>query len=132
MEGAQLSIDLTGKMGSDDDDAALTGAWRPSILPQIRIRNTSIRMKGTGYETRFDNILLTTHSIQPGESRLQLRVAQWSLNHPDLRNIAASIETDMSYSHENLMIEKLLVDNQLIVKSATIGLGRLGDSARMD
>jgi len=123
MEGAQLSIDLTGKMGSDDDDDALTDVLLPSILPQVRIRNSSIRMKGTSYETRFDGIFLTTHSVQPGDSRLQLRVAQWSLNHPDLRYFSAALETDMSYSNENLMVEKLLVDRQLIVRSATIGLG---------
>ncbi len=122
VEGARLSIDLTAEMGSDDDDA-LTDIRLPFTLPQIRIRNSSFYMKGTGYETRFDGILLMTHSVQPGESRLQLRVAQWSLNQPELRGIAVALETAMSYSNENLMIEKLLIDNRLIVKSATIGLG---------
>ena len=125
IEGAHLRINLTGEMGLDDDKDALEGVLLPVILPQIRIHNSSIQIKGTEYETRFDGISLAAHSVQPGGSLLQLRVAQWSLHHPDLRNITATLEADMSYSNENLMIEKLLVDKQLIVKSATIGLGEI-------
>ncbi len=123
MEGAQVSIDLTKEKGLDDDENELKGVLLPSILPQIHIYNSTLHVKGTGYETRFDGISLATRSAQQGVSLLQLRVAQWSLNHPDLRDIAVALESDMSYSNENLMIEKLLVDKQLIVKSATIGLG---------
>jgi len=122
IEGAHISINLTGEMGLDDDKDALEGVLLPAILPQIRIHNSSIQIKGTEYETGFDGISLTTHSAQPGESLLQLRVTQWSLHHADLRSIAVALEADMSYSNENLIIEKLLVDKQLIVKSATIGL----------
>lgn len=123
MEGAQLSIDLTRETGSEDDKEAPEGVLLPSILPKIRIHSSSLQVKGKGYETRFDGISLEARSAHPGESLLQLRVAQWSLNHPDLRTIAVALETDLSYSNQNLMIKKLLVDNQLIVKSATIGLG---------
>ena len=121
--GAQVSIDLTKETGFDEDGDAQEGVLMPPILPQIRIHNSSFMVKGNGYETRFDGISLATRSDQPGESQLQLHVAQWSLNHTDLRNIAVPLETDLSYSNQNLMIEKLLVGNQLIVKSATIGLG---------
>ena len=123
--GAQLSIDLTREMGSDDDTDALEDVLLPSILPQVRIRDSSIQVKGPGYETSFDGISLVARPDKPGVSLLQLQVAQWSLDHPDLRKIAVTLETDMSYSGENLTIEKLLIDKQLIVKSATIGLGQV-------
>jgi autotransporter translocation and assembly factor TamB len=122
MEGAQLSIDLTGET-ADDEKNALEEIVAPSILPRMDIHNSSIQVKGTGYETRFDGIFFAARSAQAGQSRFQLRVAQWSLHHPDLRNISAALEADLFYSNENLIIEKLLVDKQLIVKSATFGLG---------
>ena len=123
--GAQVSIDLTKETGIDEDGDGLKGVPMPLILPQIRIRNSSLVVQGNRYETRFDGISLRTRSDQSGESLLQLRVAHWSLNHPDLRYFSAALETDMSYSNENLMVEKLLIDKQLVVKSATIGLGRM-------
>jgi autotransporter translocation and assembly factor TamB len=123
MEGAQLSIDLTGEMTADDEQNALEDIVLPSILPRMDIHNSSLQVKGTGYETRFDGIFFAARSAQPGQSRFQLRVAQWSLHHPELRNISAALEAELFYSKENLIVEKLLVDKQLIVKSATIGLG---------
>ncbi|MGB5749222.1 MAG: translocation/assembly module TamB domain-containing protein [Desulfobacterales bacterium] len=123
--GAQVSIDLTKETGIDEDGDASKGVPMPSVLPQIRIQDSSFEVKGNGYETRFDGISFATRSDQPGKSLLQLRVAHWSLNHPDLRYFSAALETDMSYSNENLMVEKLLIDKQLVVKSATIGLGRM-------
>jgi len=123
MEGAQLSIDLTGETAADEETDVLQDLVSPAFMPQMRIDDSSVVVKGIGYETRFDGIFIEARHARAGKSQLQLRVAQWSLQHPDLRNIAASLEADMAYVNESLLIEKLLVDKQLVVKSATIGLG---------
>jgi autotransporter translocation and assembly factor TamB len=127
LEGAGLSIQLTGETDASEDPDAGTGFLLPHGLPQIRIHDSFIELKGAEYETRFKGISLVTGSAPAGSSRLQLQVAQWSLKHPALRDIAVALEADLFYSNENLRIEKLLVDKQLLVKSAVIGLRGLPD-----
>jgi len=97
-------------------------------LPQIRVSDSFIELKGAGYETCFKGISLAAGSAPAEGSQLKLQVAQWSLKHPTLRDIAVALEADLFYSNENLRIEELLVDKQLLVKSAVIGLHGLPDN----
>jgi autotransporter translocation and assembly factor TamB len=127
LEGARLSIQLTGATPAGGEPGAGKGFQLPPDLPQVRMHDSFIELKGAGYETRFKGISLAAASARPGAFRLQLQVAQWSLLHPALRDIAVALEADMTYSNESLRIEKLLVDQQLLVKSAAIRLGGLPD-----
>ena len=127
IEQVQVSVDLTGKMEADDVKDAPQGILLPPVLPRIRISNSSIRLKDAGYETRFDGISLATRSAEAGKSLLQLGVAQWSLKHPALRDIAVALQAEVAYSSASLRIENLLVDQQLLVKSAVVGLRGLPD-----
>jgi autotransporter translocation and assembly factor TamB len=127
IESAQLALVSTGQRRPDDDKDTLQSIQLPPVLPRIRISNSALQVKDTGYETSFDGISLTTDSTQSEASRLRLKVAQWSLKHPALRNIAAALQADLIYSAENLIIENLAADQQLLVKSAAIGLRGLPD-----
>ena len=127
LEGAGLSIQLAGEAGGGDKSDPETGFLLPPGLPQVRIRDSFVELRGPAYENRFTGISLVTGPAGAGASRLRLQVAQWSLKHPALRDIAVALEADMSYVNDSLRIDKLLVDQQLLVKSAVIGLRGLPD-----
>jgi hypothetical protein len=125
IEDAQLSFDLSGQMESGADADGLQDVRLPRVLPRVDVRNSSIQIKDQEFETRFDGLYLTARSARPGESRFQLRVAQWSLQHLALRRIGVALEADIFYAGENLTVEKLLIDKRVVVKSARIGLGEI-------
>ena len=127
LNGARLSIQLTGETQAGQAPDASPGFLLPPRLPGIRIQDSFIRVNGSGYETFFEGISLTSDSAQPGASRLRLQVAQWSLEHPALRDIAVALQADLVYSRESLRVENLLVDQQMLVKSAVVGLPGLPD-----
>ena len=127
LDGARLSIQLSGETQAGKAPDTGPGFLLPPGLPKIRIQNSFIRVNGIGYETFFEGISLTSVSARSGPSRLRLQVARWSLKHPVLRDITVALAAEMAYTRETLIIEKLLVDQQLIVKSAVIGLLGLPD-----
>lgn len=128
LEGARLSVDLTGETTAGHDHDARGSIILPPAIPRVNIQNSSIQFKTAGYETAFSGISLATDAADRGVSRLHVQVAQWSLRHPALRDIAVGLEADMSYSTESLKIEKLLVDRQSLVESAVVGLRGLPDN----
>jgi autotransporter translocation and assembly factor TamB len=125
MEGAFLNIDLTRPSDSDKAHEAPTGIPLPPQLPQIGIRNSSIRIQGKNYQTEFKGILLTARNQNLSTSRIQLRVSEWSWSHPDLRDAAIDFETDLLFAGERVTLTKLLVGKQSLVESVTIDLSGL-------
>ncbi len=127
LEGLRLSVHLTGETDSNGDGKLLEGILLPPGLPQVRIQDSFLEIKGSDYETRFEGIFLSTALSRQEGSRLKLRVAQWSVHHPALREVAGELQADLFYSRESMRMEKLMVDDQQLVKSASIGLGGLPD-----
>ena len=111
MEGAFLNVDLTRPSDSDKAHEAPTGIPLPPQLPQVGIRNSSIRIQGKNYQTEFKGILLTARNQNLSTSRIQLRVSEWSWSHPDLRDAAIDFETDLLYAGERVTLTKLLEGN---------------------
>lgn len=66
LEGARLSVNLTGETDSAGEEKPPEGFRLPPNLPQIRIQDSSIEIKGTGYETRLKDISLSAGFSQPG------------------------------------------------------------------
>jgi hypothetical protein len=127
LEGAHLSVNLKGKTVAAEEERQTIGFHLPSNLPQVRIQDSSLEIKASGYETRLTGISLSADFLQSAETRIQLDATHCFLNHPVLRPINAGLHADLRYSQENLKIEKLVIDNHVLVKSATIGLDRLPD-----
>ena len=128
LEGARLSVDLTGETTAGHDQDVRESLILPAAIPRVNIQNSSVHIKTAGYETGFSGISLATDPADRGISRLHLQVAQWSLSHPALHDIAVGLDADMSYSTESLKIKKLLVDRQSLVESAVVGLRGLPDN----
>jgi len=127
LEGAGLSIQVAGEADDGGKPVSANGFPLPPGLPQVRIRDSFVALKGPGYNTRFQGIALAAESSQPGASRLRLQVAQWSLKQSALRDIAVALKADLTYADGSLRIETLRVDQQVLVKSAVIGLRGLPD-----
>ncbi len=126
LEGARLSVDLTVETDAAQEEST-DGFWLPPNLPQVRIQDCALAIKGAGYETRLTDLSLSAASAQPAGNRIQLRASEWSLNHPVLRPVTAELQAELLYTRESLRIDKLAIDHQVLVKSATFGLDRLPD-----
>ncbi|MBW2440278.1 MAG: translocation/assembly module TamB domain-containing protein [Deltaproteobacteria bacterium] len=126
LEGARLSVDLTMETGAAEEEST-GGFWLPPDLPRVRIQDSSLEVKGPAYETRLNDFSLSADATRPAGTRLQLRASRWSLNHPAMRPVSAGLQAELLYTRESLRIDKLALDNQVLVKSATIGLDRLPD-----
>ena len=125
IEGARLSIDLTGETTASNDNSVLKNIFLPPRLPRISVQTSAVQIKGSDYETRFRGLSLAAQAADQGSSRLRLQAAQWSLDHPALRAVAVPLAAELSYSRESLRIEKLLIDGKLLVKSANFELHEL-------
>ena len=101
LEGARLSVDLTGETDSAEEEKPPDGFRLPPNLPQVRIQDSSLEIKGSGYVTRFNGISLSAGFSQPAGTRLQLHAAHWSLNQPALMPIAAELHAELLYSPDN-------------------------------
>ena len=125
LEGARLSVDLTAETDAAEEEKPADDFWLPPNLPQIRIQDSTLAIKGPTYETSLTDFSLSAVATQPSATRLQLRASRWSLNHPALKPITAGLHTELLYTPESLMVDKLAVDDQVLIKSATIGLDGL-------
>ncbi|MEJ2166651.1 MAG: translocation/assembly module TamB domain-containing protein [Desulfobacterales bacterium] len=132
IEGAHLSIDLTGEPTAGSDADALENILFPAQLRRVNVQNSSLQIQGPGYETILKGVSLTAHATDQGTSVLRLQVAQWSLDHPDLRKFAVPLEAELSYTPQHLQLEKLLVNRQPLVKSAVFELHELPDRIPFD
>ena len=125
IDGARLVLDLTGQTAGNADNGVLKQIYLPPALPRLDIRKSIFQIKGPDYETRFNGISLTAHAAGQGETRLGLKVAQWSLDFPELRKIAVPVAADLYYNHQRLRLEKLLIGGKLLAESADFQLHEL-------
>ena len=127
LDGGLLAIDLT-KMSTADDGGKTWPDFRlPPNLPLIRVSDSALRVKGIGYETRFNAISLTTRLEVASAYRIKLHVSEWSLRHPYFRDIAANLDADIIYSDTRLELKNLVVGRQALVESVAIDLSALPD-----
>ncbi len=126
--GGALSIDLTKMPASEDAGTHWPDFQIMSRLPLIGVRDSSLKVKGIEYETQFKDMTIITRPEAKSASRMiKLRVAEWSLRHPYLRNITAGLNADIIYSDTRLALENLVVGTQTLVESIAIDFSALPD-----
>ena len=122
-----LSIDLT----KVTDEGAGGNNWQdlrmPPHLPLVQVSDSSIEVKGSGYETRFEGITLTTRNDMTPATRIELHISEWSLRHPDFHDITASLDAHIMYSDTRLVLKNLFVGRQALVESVAIDISALPD-----
>jgi autotransporter translocation and assembly factor TamB len=131
LDGASLKIDLsprpeTSQVPPKSDLAS--PIFMPDRLPTIRIRDTSVLLQGAGYRTAFIGVELHTVDARPTASTLQLRMLQWSWNHPNLQGGQTPVSAVIEYSRDHIAIKNLTLAEQQMAESVQVGLKDLPES----
>jgi autotransporter translocation and assembly factor TamB len=127
LDGGLLAIDLTNMTASDDEEKDWPDLQLPPRLPQVRVSNSSVQVKGVGYETQFKGISLMSRHEGLSASGIKLHVSDWYLRHPDLHDIAANLDADIIYSDTRLTLANFAVGKQTLVESIAIDLREFPD-----
>jgi autotransporter translocation and assembly factor TamB len=131
LDGASLKIDLSPRRDTSEvrpkSDLA-SPFFLPDRLPRIRIRDTSVFLQGAGYGTDFIGLELHTVDDRPTAGTLQLRMLQWSWNHPNLQARQIPVSAVIEYSRDHIAIKNLTLAEQQMAETVQIGLKALPES----
>ena len=128
LDVAKLELDLTRQDATGPTPppaGSLDPPFLPSMLPRIRVGDTSVLLRGSDYETAFKGIALTTRSPRQMDRAIQLRVAEWSWQHPDLQPGKLPVSAEIEYTAEKITVRKLILGGSELAESLQIGLKTL-------
>jgi len=128
LDAAKLELDLTRQDATEPDPPSADSmgpVFLPSMLPRIRVNDTSVLLRGPDYETAFKGIALETRSPQQMARTLQLQVAEWSWVHPALQPGKTPVSLEIEYSAEKTTVRRLMLGRSELVESVQIGLKTL-------
>ncbi|MGD9362918.1 MAG: hypothetical protein PVH85_28905, partial [Desulfobacterales bacterium] len=128
LDAAKLELDLTRQDATQPAPPAADSmgpVFLPSMLPRIRIDDTSVFLRGPDYETAFKGIAIDTRSQQIADTTLQLQVAEWSWSHPTVRAGKTPVSLEIEYTAEKVTIRRLMLGESELAESVQIGLKTL-------
>lgn len=106
LDGAVVAVDLSRKSGSAESNKP--GFFpAPASLPQVRIRDTALRIRGAGYEMDFKGVTVETRRRDRAAVMLTFEVPEWSWKYPPLKDGATSVTAEMTYGHKALILTRL-------------------------
>jgi len=126
VESARLELDLSREGGGPPTPPAADAIgpiFLPELLPRIRINDTSIILRGSGYETTFKGIALETHPQMTGI--IGLHVAEWSWTHPAFQAGKTPVSAEIEYTSEKITVKRLMLGGSELVEFVQIGLKSL-------
>lgn len=107
----------------------------PPVLPEVRIRDTSISVRGKGLEIGLDGISVATDRTEGTQEFqiLDIQVQDAHVVHPNLRKGHAPVNARLRYSRDVLGVEALTVAGSPVMEAAHIDIGNhLGGKAAFD
>ena len=128
LEAAKLEFDLSRQDSSKPPPPEVTSSpsiFLPSLLPQIRIYDTAIFLRGSDFETAFKGIALETRPRRQMTSIVQLRVAEWSWVHPAFQAGKTPVSAEIEYSAEKIIAKRVMLDESELAAFVQIGLKAL-------
>ncbi len=128
LDVANLELDLTRQDATEPAPPAADAmgqVFLPSMLPRIRVDDTSVLLRGPDYETAFKGIALETLSPRQMARAFQLRVAEWSWEHPNLQPGNMPVSAEIEYTAEKITVRKLMLGGSELAESIQIGLKTL-------
>jgi autotransporter translocation and assembly factor TamB len=128
LKGAVFDIDISGQEEIStipDEKAPLQSFFLPDTLPRIRVKDTSVYLRGPGYGTAFEGIDLETRNPRLRATDIRLRVSQWSWTHPNLQDGKAPLDVELEYSRKKITVKNLSVDNHRLTEDLQVGLESL-------
>jgi hypothetical protein len=106
LEGAVVAVDLTRKHESAKSSKTVFFP-APASLPRIHIRDTTVRIRGSGYVMDFKGIALETRRRDGAAVTLALEVPEWRWKCPPLKEGVTSVGAEMTYGSKALILTRL-------------------------
>ena len=128
LESARLELDLSREGGDPPTprQSDATGVvFLPELLPRIRIDDTSVILRGSGYETTFKGIALETRPRRLMTGVIGLNVSEWSWRHPAFQTGKTALSADIEYTPEKIAVKRLMLDEFELAEMVQIGLNSL-------
>ncbi|MGD8291659.1 MAG: translocation/assembly module TamB domain-containing protein [Desulfobacterales bacterium] len=128
LESARLELDLSRKGGGPPTprQTDATGVvFLPELLPRIRIEDTSVVLRGSGYETAFKGIALESRPRRLMTDTIGLRVSEWSWRHPAFQTGKTAVSAEIEYTPEKIAVKQLMLGKSELVEILQIGLKSL-------
>ncbi len=125
IEAATLRFDMSRQDAGESGNAETlpsSSIYMPPRLPQISIRDASVLLRGSDYETIFTGIALETRLPRQTTNAIVLRVADWTWNHPDLQPGKTPLSVEIEYSAEKIIAKHLMLGTSELAQSLQIGL----------
>jgi autotransporter translocation and assembly factor TamB len=126
LDSARLELDLSREGGGPPTPPEVDGMgpiFLPELLPRIRIDDTSVILRGSGYETAFKGIGLETRPQMSGI--IGLRVAEWSWAHPAFQAGKTPVSAEIEYTSEKITVKRLMLGGSELATLVQIGLKSL-------
>jgi translocation and assembly module TamB len=129
IEGVKLHLDLSRQTQAlSEEPQGPTPIVLPGSLPRIRFRDSTIAVRGAGYQAAFDGVQLETGVAPNAPTPVRLRVANLRWDHPNLRRGETSLTADLGYSNEALVVERVTLGETRVVEAARVTLAGLPDT----
>ncbi len=128
LESAKLELDLSREGGGPPTprQTDATGViFLPELLPRIRIDDTSVILRGSGYETAFKGIALETRPRRQMTAIIGLRVSEWSWRHPAFQAGKTALSAEIEYTPEKIALKRLMLGESELAEMVQIGLKSL-------
>jgi hypothetical protein len=126
LEGARLEFDLSSRPESPattDSPDQTQSIFLPEVLPRIHIREVTVSVRGSGYETTFEGIELETReTASTGE--LRLRVGEWRWIHPYLKDGKTSLSAVIKYENGALAVGPVMLGGGTLAEYVRFELGK--------
>ncbi len=125
LEGAVVVVDLTRR--SESAESKESGfLLAPPSFPRLRIRDTAVQIRGSGYEMDFKGIAVESRRSDGAAVALTLEVPEWRWKCPPLKEGATSIAAEMTYGPKALILTRLDLGKGGFSAQGELGLGGEG------
>jgi len=131
LEAAKLEFNLSQpdveEPASPEADSS-PSIFLPRLLPQISIRDTSVFLRGSDYETELKGIALETRPRRQMTGIFRFRVSEWSWTHPAFQPGKTPVSAEIEYSAEKITAKRLMLGGSELAEFVQIGLKTLPET----
>ncbi|HSH70778.1 MAG TPA: hypothetical protein VK997_12715, partial [Deferrisomatales bacterium] len=129
LSGARVEVDLgpdARAVAEGPAGGAASGPVPlPGVLPAVRVRDTSIRLRGPDYRVELFGVALDVEPRRGAPTPIRATVAELAWDHPALRPGAVAVTAEVEHSPELLRLRTLAIDGRTVAEDVRVGLAEL-------
>lgn len=129
LQGARIEIDAaaSGESGDKEDEAA-KALVLPVALPNVRLQDASVAVKGVDFFTGAGGISLVTRPAGPGSTEITLGAEEVRTPHPRLAKQTFALSAGLSYTGKEVRVDEVTIDGGTVADDGRIVLTGLPGS----